>query len=253
MQSILYGFDFDGTLVRLSADREAVALSRSMQEWLTELSKRVPCAIVSGRALDDLAPRVRGTVPHMIGNHGIESPLTAPSTLSQAEAICRGWIQAAQEWIGTRPEHALDLEDKRYTLTYHYRSATDPVLAHRAAVDRLGTLKPSPRLTFGHACVNALPPDHAGKGAAAVALMKRLGQTGLFYIGDDGADEEVFALHDGLAVGIRVGKRAESRAQFYLDRQDEVEEVVRFLVHRLDRTPEASNPDDEAGTRQKTA
>lgn len=252
-QSILYGFDFDGTLVRLSADRESVALSRSMQEWLAELSKRVPCAIVSGRALSDLAPRLRGTVPHLIGNHGLESPLTAPSTLNRAEAICVEWARAAQaEWFRTLEGHGMDLEHKRYTLTLHYRNAADPVRAHRAAVDLLQQLAPAPRLTFGHACVNALPPGHAGKGAAAFALMKRLGQTGLFYIGDDGADEEVFELPEGLAVGMRVGKCADSRARFYVDHQGEVEEVVRFLVHRLDRTPEAGESDEVAGAK-KTA
>ena len=38
-------------------------------------------------------------------------------------------------------------------------------------------------------------------------------------------------------MGVRVGRHAESRAQFYLKQQGEIEEVLRFLIHRMDRTP----------------
>ena len=82
-RSILYAFDFDGTLARISPDRDTVKLSRSIYEGLSELAKRIPCAIVSGRALTDLASRIEGAVPHLIGNHGLESPLTAPATQDQ--------------------------------------------------------------------------------------------------------------------------------------------------------------------------
>lgn len=254
-QPILYGFDFDGTLARLSPDRTNVRLSRSVQEWLTELNRRATCAIVSGRSLADLRPRLNNTVPHMVGNHGLEGPHTSPSTLERAEELCRGWLHALTTQV---PETTLllpqgvDVENKRYTLTFHYRHAQDPAKVRLLLTVLLNKLTPAPRLTFGHACVNALPPTHAGKGGAALALMKRLGLKGLFYIGDDGADEEVFELSEGLAMGIRVGKVADSRAQFYVNQQEEVEEVIRFLVHRLDRTPEAAVT-TEPGKTKKTA
>lgn len=243
-QSILYGFDFDGTLARLSADRARVTLSRSMQEWLMELSKRAPCAIVSGRSLEDLAPRIGTAVPHVIGNHGLESPLTEPSTLRRAEAICAGWMHAVEtDCSRLLQDQGVDVENKRCTLTFHYRGAKDPDGVRLALTVLLNRLLPLPRLTFGHACVNALPPGHQGKGAAAVALTKRLRLGGLFYIGDDGADEEVFASVEGLAMGIHVGKD-ESQAEYYVDHQGQVEDVIRFLVHRLDRTPENVDADE---------
>ena len=79
---LLYAFDFDGTLAPISSDRHAVTLTPGVAEWLRELAKRVPCAIVSGRALADVSLRTNGIVPHVIGNHGIESPLTSRSTLA---------------------------------------------------------------------------------------------------------------------------------------------------------------------------
>lgn len=39
-------------------------------------------------------------------------------------------------------------------------------------------------------------------------------------------------------MGVRVGHGAESGAQFYLKHQGEIEDVLRFLVHWIDRTPE---------------
>lgn len=251
-QSILYGFDFDGTLVRLSADRARVMLSRSTQEWLMELSKRAPCAIVSGRSLEDLTPRVGTAVPHLIGNHGLESPLTDHPTLDEAEHICAQWMDAVRaDGSQILKDHGVDVENKRCTLTFHYRGAKDPARARLALTIVLNRLIPLPRLTFGHACINALPPGHQGKGAAAIALMRWLRQGGLFYIGDDGADEEVFERPTGLAMGIHVGK-GDSRAQYYLDHQGQVEDVIRFLVHRLDRTPENLDADD-LYTAKKTA
>ena len=58
-------------------------------------------------------------------------------------------------------------------------------------------------------------------------------------MGDDETDEDVFELADGLIMGVRVGRQAESRAQYYLKHQSEMEEVIRFLVRRIDRTPES--------------
>jgi trehalose 6-phosphate phosphatase len=71
--------------------------------------------------------------------------------------------------------------------------------------------------------------------------MIHLRRTGLFYIGDDETDEDVFELTEGLVMGVRVGRDAGSRAQFYLKHQGEIEKVLRFLVRRIDRTPESSD------------
>jgi trehalose 6-phosphate phosphatase len=75
-----------------------------------------------------------------------------------------------------------------------------------------------------------LPPGLGGKGEAALALMNHLGRTGLFYIGDEETDETVFSLPDGVTMGVRVGRQAESRARFFLHEQSEVEELLRLLV-----------------------
>jgi len=239
-RSILYAFDFDGTLAPISPHRDAVQIPPSINEWIKELAKRAPCAIISGRALADLAPRINGTVPFLIGNHGIESSLTPLPTLLWAEGICAAWKRD----MATRLADAMkslggEVEDKRYSLTVHYRAHAQEAGVRPAILKLLQQLIPAPDLIVGKSSVNALPPGQGGKGPAVLALMRHLRQTGLFFVGDDETDENVFGLTEGLAMGIRVGIHAESQAKFYLKHQGEMEEVLRFLVHRIDRTPEA--------------
>lgn len=121
-RSVLYAFDFDGTLAGISSDRRNVTLSPAIYGWLHELAARVPCAVVSGRSLSDLTPRVNGAVPYLIGNHWLESPLTPDATLNAAERICLGWMKQLDGDLAGPLNHAgMEVENKRYTLTFHYR------------------------------------------------------------------------------------------------------------------------------------
>ncbi|MDX2252539.1 MAG: trehalose-phosphatase [Nitrospira sp.] len=236
---ILYAFDFDGTLAKISRERRSVKLAPTTHEWLTELAKRASCAIVSGRALDDLRPRVNGAVSHLIGNHGVEGPLTPPVALQKAERTCLEWMtQIDRDLAGLFKDTGVEVENKRYTLTFHYRCAKDLAAVERTLVLLLDRLTPAPRLIGGKASVNALPPGNIGKGAATLDLMVHLRCRGLFFVGDDETDEDVFGLGEGLIMGVRVGHEAGSRARYYLKHQDEIEDVIRFIVHRLDGTPD---------------
>lgn len=243
---ILYAFDFDGTLAPISPDRDAVKLPYSVSEWLKELAKRAPCAVVSGRALADLAPRLNGEIPYLVGNHGIESPIATPDSLCIAEGVCLEWKKTfSANFAQSLKDLGVEIEDKRYSLTAHYRGVAEPARVRVALLLLLQQLSPPPRVILGKFSVNALPPGQDGKGPAVLALMVQLRQNGLFFVGDDDTDENVFALPEGLAMGVRVGKQADSRAKFYLKHQGEIEEVIRFLVHRIDRTPESL--DNDAG------
>ncbi|THJ19472.1 MAG: hypothetical protein CAF45_015995 [Nitrospira sp. CG24E] len=98
-------------------DRDAAKLSKSIHDWLSELAKRVPCAIVSGRARSDLIPRVNGAVPYLIGNHGLESPLTPPAALSLAENVCLAWMERVETDLAQALKAAgIEDENKRYSL-----------------------------------------------------------------------------------------------------------------------------------------
>jgi trehalose 6-phosphate phosphatase len=135
----------------------------------------------------------------------------------------------------------VEVENKRYSLTFHYRGADESADMSKTLRQFCRQLTPAPHCIVGKASVNLLPPGSTGKGEAAVALMTHLRQSGLFFVGDDETDENVFGLTEGLVMGIRVGKQRDSRAKFYLRRQGEIEDILRFLVHRIHRIPESSN------------
>jgi len=238
-RSVLYAFDFDGTLTKLSSQRENVKLSPITHEWLRELARRGACAVVSGRALDDLAPRLNGVVPYLIGNHGIESPLINGERLRPAEHACREWAKRLDGDLGERLKAMpVEVEPKRYSVTLHYQGAENPADVECALTPLLEELDPAPRVIAGKSSMNLLPPGSAGKGEAVLALMSHLRCEGLFFIGDDTTDEDVFALNKGLIMGVRVGFHPDSQARYYVKSQSEVEDVLRFLVHRIDGTPE---------------
>jgi trehalose 6-phosphate phosphatase len=229
-QPLLYAFDFDGTLAPISPDRHAVTVSGGVLQCLRELAKQAPCAIVSGRALADVAARINGYVPHVIGNHGIESPLTPSAVLVEAERRCADWQQQLNSTLKSLIPAGVELEDKRYTLTLHLRRTQNPVDAGRQTLAACRRLTPAPELITGKYSINLLPPGQEGKGPATLALMKHLGRTGLFYIGDEETDETVFALAHAVTMGVRVGKQDQSRAGFYLHDQSEVEQLLRNLL-----------------------
>jgi trehalose 6-phosphate phosphatase len=202
---------------------------------LGELAKQAPCAIVSGRALADVAGRLNGYVPYVIGNHGIESPLTTRPVLLEAERTCAGWTHQLQDSLDSMIQSGVELENKRYTLTFHFRGARDPAEAGARILTLLRRLTPQPELIEGKYSINLLPPGQGGKGPATFALMNHLGRAGLFYVGDEETDETVFSLPSGVAMGIRVGRDDGSRAGYYLHEQAEVGQLLHLVVESLGR------------------
>ena len=205
-EPLLYAFDFDGTLAPISPDRHAVTVSGGVLQCLGALAKQAPCAIVSGRALADVAARINGYVPHVIGNHGIESPLTPRAVLAEAERTCADWQQQLNSTLASLMPAGVELEDKRYTLTLHLRRTQNPVDASLLARAACRRLTPAPELITGNYSINLLPPGQEGKGPATLALMTHLGRKGLFYIGDEETDETVFALANAVTIISRDGK-----------------------------------------------
>jgi trehalose 6-phosphate phosphatase len=79
-----------------------------------------------------------------------------------------------------------------------------------------------------------MPPGSPHKGTALLSLMIQLQSHAAVYVGDDQTDEDVFQADRNLILGIRIGMSAESRAQWYLNRQGETLRLLQYLVRRLD-------------------
>jgi trehalose 6-phosphate phosphatase len=217
-------FDFDGTLAPIVDDPERARLRPSTRRLLGVLARRYPCAVVSGRALRDLRPRLAGlALAGLFGNHGAEPPASREGAAAARRAV-RLWRRDLVARLDRL--RGVVLEDKGLTLTVHYRHAVDRrgIRAALAALD--GT-----RLVQGKFGINVFPRGAPHKGTALLGLRRRLGLDAALYAGDDVTDEDAFAAGrppDLLA--IRVGRSRFSRAPFYLRDQREIEGLLTVLL-----------------------
>jgi len=232
----LYAFDFDGTLARIVRNRQDARLARPIREGLAELAKRAATAVISGRSVADLQTRVAGTVPHLIGNHGLEGLHAAPQFLRQARALCSAWKrQVANRFSADLARAGVSVEDKAYSLAFHYRTAGRQREAREVVFKVLAQLHPLPRILLGKGIVNVIPVGAPHKGVALLELMQELNLRAALYVGDDETDEDVFSLPDARIVTVRIGKSKTSAAQFFLRRQTEITELLRYLMKAHDR------------------
>jgi trehalose 6-phosphate phosphatase len=229
-KSTLYAFDFDGTLTRIVRDRNAPCLSEPIRNALYALSAYAPTAVISGRALADLAPRIDGAAAHLVGNHGLEGLHSSTHVMQQALDCCRSWKRTTGKCLQALARSGVLLEDKTYSLTFHYRSAESPQVAREHIFHAIAQLGPPPRIVLGKSVVNVIPPATPHKGAAMLELMHQLKSAAALYVGDDDTDEDVFSLPDDRIVTVRIGHKARSAARYYLKRQGEISALLTWLL-----------------------
>ncbi len=222
----LLAFDFDGTLAPIVPDRHAAALSAITRSLLAQLSGLYPTAVISGRARSDVQARLRGThVEHVIGNHGQEGP---GAIVAAPRALARTHERLLRALHGVR---GVEIEDKRYSLSIHYRNAHDPRAALARIRAALEVLPRDLRTMSGHHVVNVLPAAAQHKGDALLHLWDALQPAAALYLGDDVTDEDVFALSgDHPLVAARVGRARRSAAPYFVGAQEDVDRLLERLI-----------------------
>lgn len=217
--------DFDGTLAPLVARREAAAMSARTRALLAEVAARYPTAVLSGRSLADLRPRLAGVpVRWLVGNHGAETG--APVGAARDE-VAR-WLPPLGAAAAALP--GAEVEDKGLSVSVHYRLAADPRLA-RSAILRAARSLPGARVAEGRAVVNVVSSSAPDKGDALAALVRASGARAVLFVGDDETDEDAFGRDPGVpALTARVGRRGRSRARYRLGGRSAVDRLLAELV-----------------------
>lgn len=235
---LLAVFDFDGTIAPIAVRPEQVVTPPGARAALERLRGLCPIAIISGRARDDVRARIGVEVDYVLGNHGIEGLPGAERELAECVAVSRAWMpQLRRDAIGGLQEPGIHIEDKGVSLAVHYRQARDAVAARRDLLARLQALDPPPRIVTGKYVLNLLPPSSVDKGTALLRLMELTAADAAIYVGDDDTDEDVFALHDSALMSVRVGRSAQSRAEYYLRAPQDIPRLVDLIIHS--RVPKA--------------
>jgi trehalose 6-phosphate phosphatase len=221
-------FDFDGTLAPIVRDPDTAAMRPQTRALLRKLALRFPCAVISGRAREDVARRLAGTgVEWVIGNHGAEWGWARLDSIS-VEALVAEWRDQLVERL--RAFDGVVVEDKRYSLAIHFRRSRAKRRALAAIAEAAARL-PDARVRRGKEVVNVVPRGAPHKGIALQQVRSLLSCDTALYVGDDTTDEDVFALDEpGQLVTARIGASRESQAAYYLETQREIDTLLRLAL-----------------------
>jgi trehalose 6-phosphate phosphatase len=192
-------FDVDGTLAPIVARPELAEVPPATRSELERLAGRYALvACVSGRAGEDARRLVGVSGVEYVGNHGLELDPRAGELAARIAAF--------------REAEGLPVEDKRLSLSYHYREAADPEDA-RARLEEVAARAQAAGLDarWGRMVLEVRPPIAADKGTAVRTLLERSQARRGLYAGDDTTDLDAFAglAGAGLEHAVRVAVASE--------------------------------------------
>ena len=244
----LLAFDIDGTLAPIVGRPWDARVPGEVQRGLGALAGHAQVAIITGRAVEDARPMLGFAPRYLVGNHGAEGVPGMEQISAQCARVCRAWLdELASGTESWRDVEGIVLEDKTYSLSFHYRHARDQGAALRLLVGRTTGLLPLPTLLDGKSVLNLLPPGAPHKGEALTALLAQSRCDRAFYVGDDASDEAVFRLHSPAILSVRVEPHEASAANLYLKGQTDVAHLVSELLRIIGPEDSPSPPHTRRG------
>lgn len=219
-------FEFDGTLAPTVREPASAAVAASTRELLARLAAVHPCAVFSGRARQDVLDRLRGVAAvEVVGQHGAEPlPPGAQELLVRRRVALWHTVLAAA--LLDLP--GVDIEDKRLSLSVHFRRARDRTGAERrirVALQRIA----GARLVEGACAVDVVPEELPNRGGALKRLCAQLGVQAVLFVGGPGARQEICRAEVPGLVAVQVGP-APSGAEWSLADRADVDQVLRAAL-----------------------
>jgi len=232
-------FDYDGTLSKIARTPSEAKLSHTVRSLLQEVVKndKVLLGIISGRPIEELKQVVGVIGAYYAGNHGFEiegpnfrflHPLLGKYR-DELSMILRRLRTSLLSFEGVL------IEDKGATISVHYRLVNDEVVPKvKASFFEVVQDVETVILTEGKMVLEVRPKIDWDKGKAVNLILGKCGAPDLvFYLGDDQTDEDAFlALQSFYTILILNGK-SDSRANYYLRNQGEVETFLRWFSANL--------------------
>ena len=231
---LLFCTDFDGTLAGIETDPDAPEIAPANRKALETLRdhERVRVAVISGRELADLRPRVGLSGIGYAGNHGLEIHREGETTVHPVAAKRRRDLEAIVAAIRERlADTDCFVEDKSVSATVHYRTA--PELETRvhetveSAVERVAS--DGFELSTGKEIIELTPAVAWDKGEALSLLAAEYEGWRSMYVGDDTTDEAAFEALGDQGIGIHVGAGEETAADYRIENPEAVERFLDWL------------------------
>jgi trehalose 6-phosphate phosphatase len=199
LSELLLVLDFDGTLSPIVDDPDAAAPAAGALEAVAALTDRAAVAVLSGRHLDDLAPRVGALPVILVGGHGTEvrDPDGTRTSLFDAGPVQQVLDECADE-LGALLAGAdgWRVERKPASLAVHHRTAAPADVARLLERVRAVLAAPAADGAFDvldGKMVTELRPSGVDKGTALRWLADRHPDRRVLVLGDDVTDEDAFA------------------------------------------------------------
>lgn len=200
--------DFDGTLVELAPEPDAIVIPPDLVALLAALRERLggALAVVSGRAVGAIDTFLHPLDLPVAGVHGSERRTAAGDLVLLPTPSLDTVEQAAAQLLHAHP--ALAVEPKRGAVALHYRLAPQLQDLCRRTMEEAVAASPGVTLLHGKMVFEA-KSSMATKGKAIAAFMQEPPFAGRrpVFLGDDTTDEAGFAVAQELGgTGIKVGQ-----------------------------------------------
>ncbi|MFP5308396.1 MAG: trehalose-phosphatase, partial [Actinomycetes bacterium] len=201
---LLLVLDFDGTLSPIVDDPDAAAPADGAIAAVAALADRAVVAIVSGRHLDDLVPRVGELPVTLVGGHGTEvrdpdgtrTSLFDDGPVQHVLDTCEAELTDLLADVG-----GWRVERKPASLAVHHRTAVPADVERLLPRVRAVLAAPAadgPFDVLDGKAVTELRPSGVDKGRALRWLARRHPDRRVLVVGDDVTDEDAFEAADDL-------------------------------------------------------
>jgi trehalose-phosphatase len=243
-KKVLLLLDFDGTLVGIARTPDEVRFTDRTCRLLTRLRKKknIKVAIISGRYLKDLLSyfNLKGLI--YVGNHGLEMKAPGVGLPREAKKARRLKFLMWRLFEKLKTDFyylpGILVEDKVLTVSLHFRNLTRE---HKPAFDEV--LHFFQRRYRNHPLVwkcgkkvwEIFPKVHWHKGFAALHLLKHFRGYVPVAVGDDRTDEDMFKAVRRFGITVRVGRKKDSHAEYYVKSQKEVDRLLEGLSDERSR------------------
>lgn len=202
--------DIDGTLLDIAPTPEQVVVPQDLHATLVRLGERnAALAVVSGRTVESVDRTFAPLRLPAIGCHGAQFRLEPEKpAVAMAPVLPESIRRLFKDLPALEP--GADMEDKGFTIVFHYRAIPERGLSLLHLVrERMRGAPPEFEIMRGKATVE-IKSRAFTKGKAVAKLMAQapfLGRRPV-YLGDDTTDEDVFAILPQLGgIGISVGRQ----------------------------------------------
>ncbi|MFD1257771.1 bifunctional alpha,alpha-trehalose-phosphate synthase (UDP-forming)/trehalose-phosphatase [Mucilaginibacter terrae] len=226
--------DYDGTLVGFKPNVDQASPDQEIYDILTQLSSdpNNHVVIISGRKHENLSDWFGDKNIYLIAEHGAwfkQQGMDWHKINGLSTAWKKDIYAELEKYVDRTPGSFI--EEKTYSLVWHYRKAQRG-LGELRANELMNTLK----FLATDKGLQLLPGDKVvevknmeiNKGKAALSLVEQSDYDFIMALGDDLTDEDLFKSLPESCVSIKVGTGA-SAAKFYVRNPNEVRSLLKAL------------------------